>query len=90
MKRRTEITIETERLLIIHRRKPPARAWCPSCDVEVQMITADEAAQLSFISSRLIYRLVEADELHYVETPENRLLICMDSLKQLLEGVKTT
>jgi hypothetical protein len=54
------------------------------------MITADEAAQLSFISSRLIYRLVEADELHYVETPENRLLICMDSLKQLLEGVKTT
>ena len=85
MKRRTEITIESERLLIIRSRQTSARGWCPSCDKQVKMITTDEAAQLSHISARLIYRLVEADELHFIETTDKRLLICVNSLHQMME-----
>lgn len=85
MKRRTEITIETERLLIIRSRKTSAQAWCTSCDRQVHMITIDEAAQVAKVSSRLVYRLVEADELHFIETTDKRLLICVNSLHQLME-----
>ena len=85
MKRRTEITIETERLLIIRSRKTSAQAWCTSCGRQVQMITIDEAAQESKVSSRLVYRLVEADQLHFIETTDKRVLICVNSLHQMME-----
>jgi excisionase family DNA binding protein len=44
------------------------------------MITADEAAELSGVSPRTIYRRVEATSLHFAETNEGRLLICTNSL----------
>ena len=44
------------------------------------MVTADEAAGLAGVSSRTIYRRVEAESLHFMETNEGRLLICTNSL----------
>jgi hypothetical protein len=44
------------------------------------MITADEAARLACQSTRTIYAWVEANRLHYRETPEGYLLVCLDSL----------
>lgn len=44
------------------------------------MITADEAARLSCQTTRTIYAWVEADRLHYRETPSGSLLVCLDSL----------
>ena len=44
------------------------------------MVTADEAAELSGVSPRTIYRRVEAASLHFAETGEGRLLICANSL----------
>jgi predicted site-specific integrase-resolvase len=44
------------------------------------MLTPEEAAALAQVSSRTIYRRVEAGELHFAETPEEPLLICLDSL----------
>lgn len=85
MKRRTEITIETERLLVIQARKTSARAWCQSCGKRVQMLTTDEAAQAARVSSRLVYRWIEADKLHFTETTGSRLLVCIASLNRLLD-----
>jgi excisionase family DNA binding protein len=44
------------------------------------MLTADEAATIAKVSSRTIYRRVEAGEMHYTETAEGRLLVCANSL----------
>ena len=44
------------------------------------MVTADEAAELSGVSPRTIYRRVEAGSLHFAETNEGYLLICTNSL----------
>ena len=43
-KSRTEITVETERVLIIKRRKGSVLAWCPTCAGRVLMVKVDEAA----------------------------------------------
>jgi hypothetical protein len=79
-KTRTEITIETERVLLIKHRKGRILAWCPICARQVPMIKVDEAATLSRVSARTIYRWVESERVHFAETPQGELLICLSSL----------
>jgi hypothetical protein len=79
-KTRTEITIETSRVMVIRQRPTSVRAWCHRCRKPVKMTTADEAASAAGVTSRAIYRWVEAEMVHFRETPEGRLLICLNSL----------
>jgi hypothetical protein len=79
-KKRTEITIETDRIVVIRERRLQARSWCYSCARSVLMVTVDEAATLARVSSRTIYNWVETDKLHFTETSDLRLLICLDSI----------
>ena len=41
------------------------------------MITADEAAALRGVSTRVVYRCLEDGAIHYVETVEGQLFICL-------------
>ena len=41
----------------------------------------DEAAELGHVSTRTIYRWIEAETLHFTETSEGLLMICLDSLQ---------
>jgi len=80
-KKRTEITIETERVVVIRRRRRvSARAWCQSCGGQVLMVTVDEAAQLACVSVRTLYRWVENEKLHFTEIADGELLICLNSI----------
>lgn len=82
MKRRTEITITTDRLVIVRcQRSASFAAWCESCVRPAPMLNVDEAARLIRSSSRAIYRRVEANQLHFTETPEGGLLVCLNSLE---------
>lgn len=80
MKKTTKLTIETERVFVIRRPTASRRARCEACDEVVSFVTADEAAALTRFSSRAIYRLIEARKLHFRETTEALLLICLNSL----------
>jgi hypothetical protein len=87
MKRRTEITIETHSVLAVRRRTGAPAAWCQGCDDLVEMITPDEAAKLSGLSSRAVYRLVETESIHFIETHDGSLLICLKSLHRSIPEV---
>jgi hypothetical protein len=89
-KRKKRITVETERILIVRRGRSSVRAWCEKCGQQVQMVTAEAAATLAGVSRRTIYRWVEADKLHFTETLDGLLLICLDSLHQLPKDTKST
>jgi len=78
--RRTEVTIETHRLLVLRRRSGSVPAWCAECARAVEMATPDEAAIMANVSLRTIYRWVEAGKLHSDETREGLLLICLNAL----------
>lgn len=82
-KRRTEIVIETERLLLLRESNRSLFFWCDECRVQVRMVTPEEAASAAGVSMRVIYRRVEAAELHFIETPEWPVLICLDSVLTL-------
>jgi hypothetical protein len=91
MKRRTEITIETDRLLVLSRtnghsgirsneRHPRPFVWCLSCAEYVRPLTTDEAAIQAHVTSLIIFHWVESELLHYIESSEGLLLICPNSL----------
>lgn len=79
-KRKTKITVETERLVIVKRKEKDEYGWCEWCNARVRIITPEEAAVAAHLSTRTIYRWVEAERLHFTETPEGFLRICLDSL----------
>lgn len=81
MKRRI-ITVEIDRVVLISKRESSPTAWCAACASRVRMVTVDEAARLARLSARTIYRWVEAGRLHFTETPDGRLFICLSSLSR--------
>src|SRR5437879_1068066 len=78
-RKRTEITIETERVLSVSSPRK-VRAWCSACNNQVEMLPVDEAAMLAGVDARTIFRWVEAERIHFSETPRGSLLICINSL----------
>ena len=83
MKKRTEITVETERLVVVGDARVPRHVnWCAPCGKQVEPVSTDEAAVLARVTSRTIFRWVELGRVHYWETPEGLLLICPHSIAE--------
>lgn len=79
-KKRTEITIETDEFFTVHRNARVILAWCVDCGDVTRLVTVDQAALATGVSSRAIYGRVEEGCIHYRETAEGLLLICLNSL----------
>jgi hypothetical protein len=79
-KKRTEITVETERILVIRRRYRAVEAWCAECNAAIVMIRPDQAAAVSGRSLRAIFNDIEQAALHFNEQPDGMILICLNSL----------
>ena len=47
------------------------------------MITIDQAVTLARMSALQIYRSIHAGKLHYAETEEGSLLVCVNSIGRL-------
>jgi hypothetical protein len=81
-KRRTEITIEIDELMLLeNRRGGRVRIWCPACAREVMMVTPEQASAITTARVRTINRWVESGRVHFMETPDGLLLLCADSLQ---------
>lgn len=80
VRRRTEIVAETQEMVVLRRAGPEALAWCAGCGEHARMLTLDKAMALTGASSREIHRRLEAGEVHFTETTDGFVLMCMDSL----------
>lgn len=81
MKRsRTETTIEMEEVLVIRGERRTSPCWCAQCGEWVRLVTPEQAAVLARVSWREIYRRVEGERIHSLDTAEGALLICLKSL----------
>jgi hypothetical protein len=80
-KRRTETTIETHQMWVVTRADKSLVICCASCvGGSSLMVAPEEAAVLVGVNPRLVYRCVEAEMIHYLETPAGALLVCVDSV----------
>lgn len=78
-----EVTIEREHIQRTSRRIRAVEVWCERCQQTVMMLRPDEASSLSGLSVRSLCRAVEASELHFTETTDGLLFICLNSLIQI-------
>lgn len=85
-KRMTKITLETERIIWLRQRRGFAPVWCAGCGDKTRMVSADEAALLTRMSARTLYRWIEAERIHFTETPDGLLMVCLKSLYDLKES----
>ena len=82
--KRTELTIETDEIWVIRRPGTAYVARCPVCHERTTMVTPEEAALLTEVDVRHIYRQVEAGLVHYSETPGGLLFVCSNSIVRLV------
>ena len=80
IRKRTEVTLETETLVIFPRGADALRAWCAACGIERPLLTPAAAARLSGVTTSVIYEQVSAGAIHFIELPGGRPLICASSL----------
>jgi hypothetical protein len=78
--RQTRITISKREVIVLRKTKGFAQADCAGCGKQVDMLTPEQAVTLIGLSSLSIYRLVESRQLHFRETQQGHLLICLESL----------
>jgi hypothetical protein len=78
---RTEITVETERVLIIRR---SVRAWCPQCGCEVEMLSLGEAEALTAATGRDPGAPAPAFPWHLSKNQQGSNLVCLESLRSVI------
>jgi len=78
-----EITFETEETVVLREGSKVSVEYCSKCGREVLMATPHAVAFLSGVSERHIFRMLEANLLHFTEN--ERVLICLESVKPVLE-----
>ncbi len=82
-KKKILITTTSHEIFVVRRRKEQTiRGFCPECQKEVEMRTLDEATSKTGISTRELFRLIENNLLHSIETTSGHLLICRSSLEK--------
>src|SRR5687767_14683257 len=81
MKKRTVTTIEIAEQVVISTRTDIPQLPCPVCPESV-MVTPEAATVLAPVTVRSIYARVEAEGIHFMESPEGQLLLCANSLSQ--------
>ena len=72
---RIKITLETERLLVLHGRVKK-RTWCESCKMETDFVPNEEIN--GFILKR--NKEIENEILHKFYAPDGTTLVCLASL----------
>lgn len=77
--KRTEITIETDRIVTI-RRRHAHEVWCRECGRLVDAIGLDEAGILGGVAQPGLRDQAWAQGWHVCEGWDGELLICVDSL----------
>jgi hypothetical protein len=80
-KRKIEITTFTEQILVLRPAESAVSAWCEQCSEQVSMVTTDQAAAIARVYARTVSSWIERGKLHFTETHDGRLLVCLNSLR---------
>jgi hypothetical protein len=78
-KKRTTITIETDRVLVIGKTWNTFDGWCPECNQLVRLLRPEEAASLTAYLRASHYPL-DITHLHVIPTADGLMSVCLNSL----------
>jgi hypothetical protein len=78
-RKRIQITVETERVLVI-RSNGRSRRWCVDCGRDVDVVNFVQAAALTGIAQPRLSTGTETKKWHGFEDPDGTPFICLESL----------
>ncbi len=84
---RIEITVQTDRLLIVRRRRS-VRVWCEMCGREVDVVGFQEAGTLAGNLHQMLQAGAAPDGWHLCPAQDGVLHICLESLLKSLQKGK--
>ena len=86
MKRRRQITLEIERIVI--RSDVCVFTQCETCGASTPAVTVEQAAMLIGEKADRLYSRAECGEVHSTRTSNGPLMICLKSLSALPSQVR--
>jgi len=78
--RLTRTTLEMREVFVIKGSRLRKRVLCTQCSERTPMVTVREAINMSGISARSIYRVIEEGGVHFAEMSDGSTLICAATL----------
>jgi len=74
-----EITIETDRILVIRRRRS-TRTWCRECGTDADMVELAQAEALTGMTQPMLRDAAAANGWHLAEGQDGTMRVCLESL----------
>ncbi|MDQ4120061.1 MAG: hypothetical protein M3209_01165 [Acidobacteriota bacterium] len=81
---RRQVTTETKQIALVIDSMSNSGSKCEICSKDSRMVSPLLAARLLQTDTREIYRLIERNEIHFVETPTKQLFVCLTALQNAL------
>ena len=89
MAKRTEITIETDSLVVLRGKRGSATTWCPQCEAACETIPIEGLGVISNLSPLEVETWLESQAIHRLHTQDGALLICLNSLVKWVRKMTT-
>ena len=87
IKRKFEMLVVTNRRYTIRQSASGRQIACAECGEP--MLTAEQSANMFSITQRRIFQIVETEAVHFTEIEAGAAMICITSLKEILDGGQT-
>ena len=81
--KRTEVSFESREVWRIHPAAGNETRQCPICPGASPMILAEELARASSRSPREVYREIERGRVHFFESPNAQMYVCLASFSEM-------
>jgi len=89
MAKLTNITIETNSLLIL-RGRSSTRAWCPQCGADAEMVDLENVGVVSNLDRPALEEWLNSAELHRSQAAEGSSQVCLNSLLARVQRTNPT
>jgi hypothetical protein len=78
---RGSAVVRKSRVVVVRPPQVPVVQRCPVCRRKVEMVIPEEAARRAEVSTRTMYRWVDAGRVHFVELADGEVLVCLNSIE---------
>lgn len=79
-KTKVRITVETDSVLFIRRRRNLVQAWCDKCCGLTEFASLEDASILIAAAANIVIQLIDEQKLHSLKAGDESLIVCLPSI----------
>jgi hypothetical protein len=75
--------MERQEVSILRPERNGILLYCEKCGAKVVMLPVDTAAAVTGTTPRILYRWIDEEKLHFIESSDGTVLLCSESFRTL-------